>query len=265
MSGPVSLVIALVSYGNAYLASVKTNHNLDFNNSTLIYNNKLSFSDTTPTSKSEVIACSPQQWFAWLKKDGCKKLKVYYRHSGNQSQLKDFESTGFVGSGGDWIIEAVYNTYSNYWGFTEEDTKPKAPDDRIWSTHFFVIKHKPSTKSALSIDIAKHNLSVSLTNIIAFALRENQNTWAKIFERAHKNLTDHSPVVDYYEDFISPNSLSLQAKQLLFSASVADVFGGMGSWNDIGYKTKEANELNSKLSADLFDKMNEAVVAAMNH
>lgn len=265
MNGAVSLLIALVSYGNSYLTSGNSTHILDFNNSTLIYNNTLSFTNGTYTLKGKVIANDPQQWFVWLKKDGCKRLKIYYRHSNDQSQSKDFETAGFVSGGGDWVIEAVYNGYSNYWRFKEDVTEPKAANNRIWSTQFFVIEYKPSTKSTLSVDIAKHNLSISLTNIIAFAIKENQYSWAKDFERAKKNLTDINPTIDYYKDFVAPNSLPLQAKQLLFSASIADVFGGMGSWNDISYNNKETIELNTKLSADLFDKMNEAIIAALNN
>ena len=45
-------------------------------------------------------------------------------------------------------------------------------------------------------------------------------------------LNSKNPAVEYYNDFIPGDALSLQARQLLFSASKAYVFGGMGSWND---------------------------------
>lgn len=265
MNGTVSLVIALVSYGNAYLASDDTNHILDFNNSTLIYNNSLIFTDKITVSKTGIIADSPQQWFAYLKKSGCKKLKIYYRHSDDQSQFKDFENEIFIGGGGVWMIEAVYNNYSKYWGFIQDVTKPKASDNRIWSIQFFISEHKPGAIKTLPINIAKSNLSTALTQIMDFAIKVNRRGWAEQFEKAKKNLDDSNPVVDYYQDFIAPNTLPLQAKQLLFSASLADVFGGMGSWNDAWYDTKEENDLNIKLSTDLFDRINEAIAAALNN
>lgn len=263
MNGTVSLIIALVSYGNTYLSG---NHQylLDFNNSTLVYNNSLIFNNYKNTLETHVIANSPQQWFEFLKKDDCKKLRIFYRHSENQLQLKDFESAAFVGGGGNWMIEAVYNNHSNYWGFNEESNKSKT-DNRIWKTEFFVVKNKVSSQKSESIDKAKHNLFVALTNITMFAVKENQKHWVGEFERAKKVLTDPNPTVEYYTDFIVPASLSLQAKQLLFSANIADVFGGMGSWNDILYDTKEADNLNKKLSADLFDKINDAILTALNN
>jgi hypothetical protein len=265
MNGSVSLLIALVSYGNSYLTSGTFTHILDFNNSTLVYNNTLSFTDGTYPLKTDVIANDPQEWFAYLKKDGCKKLKIYYKHSKDQSRSMDFETAGFVGGGGDWIIEAVYNSYSNYWRFKQDVTKPKAANNRIWGTQFFVIKHKPSTKKIPSINISKSNLAVSLKHIMNFAFKVNRKNWAEQFEKAIKNLDDPNPTVDFYKDFIPPNTLSLQAKQLLFSASISDVFGGMGSWNDALYDTNEDNDLNNTLSADLFDKINEAITAALNN
>ena len=36
-----------------------------------------------------------QQWFAFLKKGGCKRLKIYYQHSKDNALNKDFEMAGF--------------------------------------------------------------------------------------------------------------------------------------------------------------------------
>lgn len=86
----------------------------------------------------------------------------------------------------------------------------------------------------------------------------------KIFDKANNNLINADPQVEYYVDFIIPSRMSLKAKQLLYSASVADVLGGMGSWND-HFFPKDVEPINNKLSADLFDRINDAVIAAMNN
>jgi predicted butyrate kinase (DUF1464 family) len=56
----------------------------------------------------------------------------------------------------------------------------------------------------------------------------------------------------------------LTAKQLLFSAGNAWVFGGMGSWNDLGFDNKEDNETYDRLSEQLYSNINEAIIASTN-
>jgi len=262
MNGPVSLLIALVSYGNAYFANGDKAPTLDFNNSTLIYNSTLTFSEKTSDDPNKLIAENPKGWFNFLKKAGCKKLEIHYSHS---NQGSDFQSAGFVGGGGNWFIEAKYNTHSDYWVYSESVLKKNAPDKRIWGTSLTVIKNtKPSPLQSLPINEARQNLHIALTKIAEFAANQKINFWKTVFDKANNNLTNPNPQVDYYKDFVISERLSLKAKQLLFSASLADVFGGMGSWND-QFFSKEAEPVNTKLSAELFDKINDAVIAAINN
>ena len=54
---------------------------------------------------------------------------------------------------------------------------------------------------------------------------------------------------------------SLEARQLLATASHAWVFGGMGSWNDVALTDDERYK---PVTAELFEAVLEAVVAATN-
>jgi len=180
--------------------------------------------------------------------------------------MKDFESAGFVGGGGEWIIEADYDTYANYWGHKQMVTKPVAKDKRIWNEQFLLIKAKqPALSLPISEATAKKNLSVALNKIIAFATKTGSDYWAGIFTKANNSLSSDHPVVEYYRDFIVENQHSLQSKQLLSSASRAYVFGGMGSWNDILYSTSELEKTNTQLSSELYDRINEAIIVALNN
>lgn len=264
MNGSLALLIALISYGNNYIIYGAEIPKLDFNNSTLIYCNMLNFYNNALAIKSDIVAQSPQEWFKFLKKDGCRKLRIYYTHS-NEIESKDFESAGFVGGGGDWLIEAVYANHSNYWVLTESVINQNAPDNRIWESNFTVRKNKPSTSKLISIEIAKKNLSVALNKITLFAAENNLKGWATEFENANKNLDNPQPHVEYYDDFVFKDQLSLSAKQLLFSASLSYVFGGMGSWNDNLFSSPEKEKLNTELTSKLYDGVNEAIVSALNN
>lgn len=57
--------------------------------------------------------------------------------------------------------------------------------------------------------------------------------------------------------------MPLEAKQLLAAAQAAWVFGGMGSWNDLGFDGNDQQEYN-ELSDKLFSLLNQAVSNATN-
>jgi hypothetical protein len=57
--------------------------------------------------------------------------------------------------------------------------------------------------------------------------------------------------------------MPLEAKQLLASAQAAWVFGGMGSWNDLGFDGNDQQEYTA-LSDELFLLLNQAIGATVN-
>jgi hypothetical protein len=48
------------------------------------------------------------------------------------------------------------------------------------------------------------------------------------------------------------------------ASSSAWVFGGMGSWNDIGFPDKQKEDEYDRLSAELYEVINECYVAVAN-
>jgi hypothetical protein len=57
--------------------------------------------------------------------------------------------------------------------------------------------------------------------------------------------------------------MPLEAKQLLASAQAAWVFGGMGSWNDLGFDGSDQQEYTA-LSDELFLLLNQALGVTVN-
>jgi len=51
---------------------------------------------------------------------------------------------------------------------------------------------------------------------------------------------------------------------LIFEAGYAWVFGGMGSWNDIGFQDEKDRQLYEDLSDKLYDLVIAALVAGIN-
>jgi len=64
-----------------------------------------------------------------------------------------------------------------------------------------------------------------------------------------------------YNDFYVPGTLEQDAACMLKAATHAWVFGGMGSWNDLGFEGDTRKEYD-RVSEGLFQVLNEAIAIA---
>lgn len=212
------------------------------------------------------MAANPAEWFKYLKADGCKYLRLYFKSSKDQNFAKDHQLPGFLGGGGTWLIEAIYDSYSNYWANSWEVTDQNSADNKIWTVNYGIIALKQRI-SNLQIDneTIKATLKGTLTEIADFAFRKTLENWVEQFEKAKATLDSSLPEQNYYhKDLIPLENYSLTARQILFAAGMVWVFGGMGPWNDLGFDSKEDNETYNRLSEQLYANINEAIIAATN-
>lgn len=76
MSGTLAQLIALISYGNAFLLM----HNpqpLTFENSAFKFCNSILFLKSEHSNNPTVVATSAQDWFDYLRYNKCKKLRLF--------------------------------------------------------------------------------------------------------------------------------------------------------------------------------------------
>jgi hypothetical protein len=65
----------------------------------------------------------------------------------------------------------------------------------------------------------------------------------------------HILTQDYYHSDLMPeNAYGMAEQQLLFAASHAWVFGGMGSWNDMGFEDKQVQHRYETVSSALMQR-----------
>ncbi|MBG9377403.1 hypothetical protein I5907_14260 [Panacibacter sp. DH6] len=270
MTGTLSQIITLTSFGNDFIFNNKLNENFDTNLS-FKYCNKVDFRLFEKPfffmkQKEKVIADIPNDWFKYLKKNGCKKLRLYFRSSADQSFAKDYKLAGLVGGGGTWFVEAVYEKYSNAWASRWEVTKKHDPNDNIWTVNYAqTLSNLPTMDLQISLQKSKEELQTTLTEIEAFAIGQKLDYWSDQFTKARHALISNTPESFYYNsDLVVNNNYSLTARQILYAAGTAWVFGAMGSWNDLGFNTKEDNEKYETLTETLYAKVNEAIISATN-
>lgn len=270
MTGPLSQVVTLATFGNDFLFNDKLIEDFASNRS-FKFCNTVDFrifkkSIFGKEQKENVIANNPNEWFAYLKQTGCKKLRLYFRSSEDQSFAKDYKLAGLTGGGGTWFIEAVYGSYSNAWASRWLVTKKDDPNHNIWTVNYGqTLSNLPVADVQHPLEECREELEQTLTEIEAFALAHNLEPWAKQFTEAKRALQSDAPENFYYNKELIPlKNYSLIAKQILFAAATGWVFGAMGSWNDLGFNTAEENEKYEKLSEQLYERINRAILSSVN-
>lgn len=270
MNGTLAQLVWLTSYGNEFIVNGNLPDNNYMENDVFMYNNSVDFYDFkkrwySSTLKEHICAKNPVEWFKLLKKEKCRFLRLYYKPTGRvvvdgNDYGDERMLAGFVGGGGEWYIETVFDNYSNYWISKQEVTNAEAPDNKIWSYSYARTVGRFSTNN-VRYDIAdlRKKMEAALINIAAYAKKENMQFWADIFEKALKVLTGEKTDTGYYKMLVDKN-YSKETVQLLYAASIAWVFGGMGSWNDTGDNSEEYNNV----SNELYSTINLSIVAVAN-
>jgi hypothetical protein len=275
MTGIIAQIVSLASYGNEYLQSgiIPTHYFPD--NPSFKFCNTVDFREpgkqipadpVAERATETIMADNPVQWFDLLQKNGCKKIRLYFYSSADPGPAADHKLAEMVGGGGTWLIETLFDGFSDYWSNRWTVTQKENPDDRIWSVNYGrTLVHQPI--SNLQVDIWQTHtlLAFALAEITGFALLKGLGEWAEIFQKSIAVLSSLSPGTGYYyQDFLVEKNYSLPARQNLFAASAAWVFGGMGSWNDLYFEPEADNQKYEQVSAKLFAAINQAILATVN-
>lgn len=270
MTGPLYQIVTLAAYGNACLKNrirrpdLSANRSFQFCGSVTfkILDRPFAF----VKRKEKVVAAQPGDWFQFLQDAGCQKLRLHYSPSKGPMPAKDYQTAGFIGGGGSWVMEAVYLNYSEAWAGRWEVTPQPAAEDKPWSVTYMRIPGEFRTQDfQVSLLQAKDALEAALTDIEAFAGRHDLASFQKIFSKARQALQADVPEQFYYNQQLVPNEyFPLAARQNLYAAGSAWVFGGMGSWNDLGFGTEADNAEYEALSERLYNCVNQSILAAVN-
>lgn len=132
------------------------------------------------------------------------------------------------------------------WTGSWEVTAPNHPDKRIWSVVFAGSPALPSPNLGSDLDQARHPLERALSSAISLVdARMHYEFWETVFRDARALLSSPAPRLTYYHELLIPHR-SLIARQLLAAACRAWVFGGMGSWNDVGIADEPEYQVTTK-------------------
>jgi hypothetical protein len=217
----------------------------------------------TPTEN--LFANDPVQWISELRDTGAIGLRIHH-FAGNNPQIADRMSVGFVGGGGRWLIETLRPKLSDMWEARWLVGNREDPERKIWDVAYCRVDQDRAHLSFRGERLAtlKNDLDIALSRIEAFAARKDLETFAKVFQGARSVLSSDGPLLQTYHSDLAPTTdIPLEAKQLLAAAQTAWVFGGMGSWNDVTFEGQDQAEY-ALVSQHLFALLNQVICSAVN-
>ena len=265
MNSPLAQIVALTCYGNASLNGAGMAPFFP-GNSTCQYCDSLDWVEMHKNlfgkTKEKNVARTFEDWIARLRKQGAAAIRLHHE-SRNSPTISDRMSAGFVGGGGYWNMEVLRKDgQSDFWAARWVVWNQQAPGDRIWRVTYGLL-NTASTRSDTRRDLTaiEADFKKALQAIHAFSARENCTGFTDSFAKALQAMANPQAETEYHKDLVPQDQLGATATGMLKAASCAWVFGGMGSWNDMGFQGAAQQEY-EKVSDDLFNVMNEAVAVA---
>jgi hypothetical protein len=264
MNGELASLIALCLYGNDWLASDAVSAPaLETENSTFKYVKKLDVIGSArglfrhPAWKSDGTAA----WLRYLRKTGARRLTLITTGTAADSDLDDHIAVSFV-NGGRWAIASDGpdpRVWRSEWSIQDRDD----PNRRIWAVQIIAQSHRNPMVPAVNLASARTDLNDALRHIHGFAERNDLSQWAEWFTKALGLLESPEPVVPYNPD-LAPAVLPIESRQILAAAVQSWVFGGMGSWNDIGFEDNELQRSYADLTKHLYITVLAAIATVTN-
>jgi hypothetical protein len=270
VNGTIAQIVAIACHGNAALRGMARPRFFP-GNSTCQFCERVAFVEMRRGLLGRVeehaVAPTPDDWFGVLSDAGVLGLRLAYESSVDRP-LGDRTSAVFIGGGGQWSLATVSpGSRSDVWMARWEVGNQQAPANRIWRVTYGKVGGAASRMTSASIDLGPPaaRLRRTLSEIALFARTHDCAGFADAFEGALGILDAGSgsgPGL-YHDDLAPPGILPIAASTMLAACQKAWVFGGMGSWNDLGFEGEDQAEY-ERVSEGLFQAVNAAIVAAAN-
>ena len=216
------------------------------------YTNKLSF-QILPSEKGETTELSVTDWFENLKEKGLKDLQLFCPIS-----VEDRGILGFSNTTQSSILCFYKDGKASYFLPNWE----AASAGRGWDVTYTEYEWERSSQDIPHYENNIEEFKDILTRIENLAIKIECDNFAKVFQSARNFLLDPESGKGLAEP-----QIPLQHLSIFRAASAADVFGGMGSWNDEpGWlaQDKGLGQVYDELSDQLLRNIRSAILFAIN-
>lgn len=268
MNGPIAQFVALTCYGNASLQGAAVGEFFS-KNSTCVFCDRVAFVAVERSflrkPKEKEVAKTPEEWFTFLRSSGALGIRLS-RTPQNIPHISDRMAAGLVGGGGTWSMEVLLpNNRSQFWRVRWDVWNQHAPEQRIWRVTYGRISERATIESkAADLQSTAEALAAALRDIHAFSTEQNLEGFTQCFEDALDTLESGGKNLHgYHKDLAPADHLPVPATSILDACQRAWVFGGMGSWNDMGFDGDDQKRY-ERVSEQLFRVVNQAISEAAN-
>ena len=225
----------------------------------LKYENKITFQFLPKKSvlfKKAKIAESVAQWFTYCLEKGLQDIKIIVPVSVNDRALLGFSN-------------AIQSTLICFW--RERVTYFIARWDfdsvkNMWNILYIEQEWFDAPSGKLRFENNIEEFKSVLTEIKELAHNIEQDYFTEVFQRAFNILSDSFDCKEMGHD-LPPPDIPEENLRLFQAASIADVFGAMGSWNDspayVAHEKGLGEEYNT-LSEELLKQVRLALLYAIN-
>lgn len=264
MQGTILQILVLVTHGNAILSGMPVSEFYPLHVA-FKFDEFVKFVDLDRSGdqwKERPFAENPNEWLAKLRSQKCTGLRVT-RVPTDTKDISDRMSVAFVGGGGRWLIEAVCPGGSDLWEAKWEIGNKDHPEQKIWRvTYGRIAKNKKIVPAKpASIDGLSKDLGQTLQEALSFSRKHKLDGFANLFDAGVLAL--NSQIEPDLHGIAPKGQLPLAASKLIAAAQASWVFGGMGSWNDLGFGGDDQKQY-EVISDNLFSQINASLVAAAN-
>lgn len=268
MNGPLAQIVALTCHANAFLRGMPV-HEFFPGNSTCTFCDWVKFVAVSKTlfgkSREIAVAANPNEWFQHLKSSGTLGVRLSCTPQ-NQPGISDRMSAAFVGGGGTWAMETVRERgKSGFWLPRWQVWNQKAPERRIWRVDYGRVSEAASGGSInRDLELVQKQFRSALSEIHTFSEKHGCEGFTACFARAIETLDSNGEKRHgHHSDLVVRGVVPNLAEGLLDAAQSAWVFGGMGSWNDMGFVGADQIDYD-RVSQQLFAVLNETIQLAAN-
>lgn len=261
MNGELAQIITLVTHGNFFLRGRPVDLSA---NSAFQYVSAVKFVryKNTQDQQGVEVAGSVSEWFAFLR--SIKATRLWnIAFAWHRQDLPEHIAVSFSG-GVPTAIQADlpdgFELWYPRWQTGSQDTQ------KPWLVEYrglmFPYSHVLPVQKMSAI---KDKLRQAVSQAETFAKQSTElRYWVDWFERSLATLDSASPTESFQTDLLPATGFSFETRQVLASAVQSYVFGGMGSWNDLGFEKPEIQEEYERVTKELYEAVKYATVMASN-
>lgn len=267
MNGFIAQLVTLALHGNHVVAGGKSADFLATNSSAqfcewirFVRVNRGWFG--TGAINESLLARSADGWLTGLRARGVERLQVRRQGFDRPDAARSFAASLF--SNEDWtiVLRRTDGRVERWQARWEVGDRARA-DRRIWRVTY----GRPGAKreaplATVTLAAAGERLHEALTQVHAFSARQRCDGFTESFARALQALAGEPGVEGYHTDMLPPGA-PRDVAGMIHACQLAWVFGGMGSWNDLGFTGEDEKEY-ARVTHALYEALMVALPAAVD-